>query len=94
MEKIDIINQTIFTYDSEFKLLKTIELTGLEINPSYLDNCKLFTLNISNPIKRYIKFTELNGLDTQAEFQEFIYDEMTEQEKLDFDNLINQISNL
>jgi hypothetical protein len=50
------------------------------------------TFNLTNPIKRVIKFQELNGIDTTAEFQEFIYSEMNEQQKIDFDNFIKLIN--
>ena len=95
MEKIDIINGVIYVYDENMELIKSIELNVLSnLDLTFLDGSKLFTLNISNPVKRVIKFYELEGIDTKAIFDETLYENMTEQQVIDFDNFIMNINNL
>lgn len=89
IEKIDVIDNIIYIYNVDMGLIKSInldDLSGLDL--TYLDGAKLFTLNLTNPIKRVVKFSEINSLDTQAVFTETIYENMTEQQKLDIDNFI------
>ena len=59
----------------------------------YLRNIKLFTLNISQPIKRVVKFSEINGLNTNAEFVEYPYSDMTAEQQAAFDNFLEQAEN-
>lgn len=93
IEKIDVINNVVYVYDVDGNKLKDIDLTTLEVlDLSYLDGCKMLTFNLTQPIKRVVKFYEFNSLETTAEFQEFIYSEMTEQQKTDFDNFIKLIN--
>lgn len=95
VEKIDVINDIIYIYNDKFQLIKEVDLSTLEgLDLSYLDNAKLFTLNISQPIKRVVKFSELQTLETQAIFVETLYENMTEQQKLDFDNFVLLINTL
>lgn len=91
MEKIDIINGVIYIYDTEFKLVKEMNLDGFNFN--FLGGeYKLLTINLTQPLKRMIKFTELNDLNTTAEFTEFLYDEMSESDKQDLDSFISMLN--
>jgi len=95
IEKIDIINTQVYCYNEQFELDKILELsqfTGVDF--TYLDGAKLFTFNISNPIKRVIKFTEINSLGITAQFVEYPYDDMTPEEKLEFDSFVEQANTL
>jgi hypothetical protein len=95
IEKIDVINEVIYVYDNNFDLVKNINLNDLQgLDLTYLDGSKLFTFNITQPIKRVVKFSEINGLNSNAEFTEFIYDEMTDKQKLDFDNFVQLVENV
>lgn len=95
VEKIDVINGVIYIYDENLEMLKSINLDTLSnLDLTYLDGCKLFTLNISQPIKRVVKFSELQGIDSSAVFVETLYENMTEQQLLDFDNFILLINSL
>ena len=67
-------------------------LEGLDL--TYLDECKLFSLNISQPIKRVIKFSQLEGIDTRAIFVETLYENMTTQQATDFDNFVSIIKSI
>ena len=95
IEKIDVIENIIYVYDEKMELIKSINLDtipGLDL--TYLDGCKLFTLNISQPIKRVIKFSELQGIDSNAVFVETLYENMTPQQTTDFDNFVSLINPL
>jgi hypothetical protein len=95
LEKLDIIGEAVYCYNDKFELVKTLALsdfTGIDFE--YLKDSKLFTLNVTQPIKRAIKFTELNGLDSQAEFTEYPYADMTPEQQAEFDSFVLQAENL
>ena len=95
IEKIDVIEQAVYCYDEKYELIKTLALsdfTGIDF--AYLEGSKLFTLNVSQPIKRAVKFIELNGVNLQAEFTEYPYADMIQQEQADFDSFVLQAENL
>lgn len=95
IEKLDIIDTSVYCYDEQYQLIKTLDLSQFQdINFTYLEGSKLFTLNITQPIKRVVKFTEINGIEISAEFIEYPYDGMTVEQKSDFDNFIQQAENL
>lgn len=95
VEKIDVINGVIYIYDENMEMLKSINLDTLsDLDLTYLDGCKLFTLNISQPLKRVVKFTELQDLGVDAVFVETHYENMTEQQLTDFDSFVALINTL
>jgi len=94
MEKIDIIDGVIYVSNAELEVVKRLNLDELDVDLTYLEGCKLFTFNLTNPIKRVVKFTKLNDLNQMAEFVEYLYSDMTEQQKTDFDNFILLISEI
>jgi hypothetical protein len=95
IEKLDIINNSVYCYNDQFELVKTLEISQFQgIDFSYVDGSKLFTLNVTNPIKRAIYFKEINGINSTAEFVEHPYDDMTAEQKADFDNFVEQANNL
>jgi hypothetical protein len=95
VEKIDVLENIIYIYDENMELIKDINLDTLQdLDLTYLDDCKLFTMNISQPIKRVVKFSELQGVDKTAIFVETLYENMTEQQAIDFDNFVLLINSL
>ena len=91
IEKLDIINDSVYCYNKQLELAKTLEISQFQdIDFSYVNGSKMFTLNVTNPIKRAIYFKELNDLNTTAEFVEYPYEDMTEKQKVDFDNFVQQ----
>lgn len=95
IEKIDIIDGVVYVYNTEMELINSINLDTLsDLDLTYLNDCKLFTINISQPTKRVIKFSELQGMDSSAIFVETLYENMTEQQLVDFDNFVTLISSL
>ena len=95
MEKIDITNERVSCYDANCELIKTLNLSDFQnIDFGYLEGAKLFSLNLTQPIKRVVKFSEINGLNTSAEFVDYPYSEMSEEQKADFDSFVQQAENL
>lgn len=95
MEKIDVIGQYVFCYTERCELIKSLTLDQfVDVDFSYLDGSKLFTLNITQPIKRVVKFTELNDVNVSAEFTEYPYADMTTEQQADFDSFVQQAENL
>lgn len=95
IEKIDVIEQDVSCYSEKYELIKSLTLdqfTGVDF--SYLNGSKLFTLNLTQPIKRVVKFTELNGLNSNSEFIEYPYSDMTPEQQADFDLFVQQAENL
>jgi len=89
LEKIDIIDQEIFTYNENFNAIKTLPLTSeydAFIN-EFSNTQTLLTVNISNPIKRVMNYY------VDGEFIESDYDNMSDYQKLITDEFINQINN-
>jgi hypothetical protein len=95
IEKIDIIDTAVYCYDEQYALIKTLDLSQFQdVDFAYLDGSKLFTLNVTQPIILAIKFREINGLDTQAEFVEYPYADMTPEQQAEFDSFVQQAENL
>jgi hypothetical protein len=95
MERIDILNEDVVCFDINSNILKQLKLNQFQdVDFSYLDGAKLFSININQPIKRAVKFSEINGLNTTAQWVEYPYTDMTPQQQADFDSFINQTKNL
>lgn len=95
MEKIDVIEQNVYCYDLIGDLIKFLTLDQfVGVDFSYLDGSKLFTLNITQPIKRVVKFTEINSIGITAEFTEYPYADMTTEQQADFDSFVQQAESL
>jgi hypothetical protein len=94
IEKIDIIEQNVYVYNDIFELIKTLLLSDFtNINLPHYENSKLYTINITQPIKRVINFKEINDINTTAEFTEYIYNDMTNIEKTELDLFIVEVEN-
>lgn len=95
IEKLDIIDTAVYCYDEQYALIKTLDLSQFQdVDFAYLEGSKLFTLNVTQPIKRVVKFTEINGIDTQAEFTEYPYADMTAEQQAQFDSFVLQAETL
>jgi len=93
IEKIDIVGQVIYRYNELQEQQESIPLTSeydTFIN-EFSDTQDLLSINVSNPIKRIMKFYEIKeGIPNS--FEELDYLEMTEPQKVILDNFINQVS--
>lgn len=95
VEKIDIVGTSVCCYDEQMNYLKEINLNEFQnVDFGYLDGAKIFSINISNPIKRVVKFSEINNVDTDAVFVEYPYADMTTEQQADFDSFVQQAETL
>ena len=91
MEKIDIKNKDILVYDESNKLIKILNLDDIKnYQESYLADCTLFTLNLTIPDKRIVKF---NGEDYSITLI-LKYEDMDDKQKFDFDDFVSQVEQL
>jgi len=93
IEKIDIVGQVIYRYNDLQEQQESIPLTSeydTFIN-EFSDTQDLLSINVSQPIKRIMKFYEIKeGIPNS--FEELDYLEMTEPQQVILDNFINQVS--
>ena len=93
IEKIDIIGQVIYRYNDLQEQQESTPLTSeydTFIN-EFSDTQDLLSINVSQPIKRIMKFYEIKeGIPNS--FEELDYLEMTEPQQVILDNFINQVS--
>jgi len=92
-EKIDIIGQVIYRYNDLQEQQESTPLTSeydTFIN-EFSDTQDLLSINVSQPIKRIMKFYEIKeGIPNS--FEELDYLEMTAPQQVILDNFINQVS--
>jgi hypothetical protein len=94
LEKIDLFKDFISTYDikgEQLKVLSYIPEYDIFIN-EFSDTQDLLTINISQPIKRILKFYSID-MGIPKSFVELNYFDMTDEQKLIIDNYIVQIKN-
>jgi len=93
IEKIDIVGQVIYRYNEEQEQQAFIPLTSeydTFIN-EFSDTQDLLSINVSQPIKRIMKFYEIKeGIPNS--FEELDYSEMTAPQKVILDDFINEVS--
>jgi len=93
IEKIDIIGLVIYRYNELQEQQESTPLTSeydTFIN-EFSDTQDLLSINVSNPIKRIMKFYEIKeGIPNS--FEELDYLEMTAPQQLILDNFINEVS--
>lgn len=95
MEKIDIIGQEVYCYTEFLEKIKTLTLSQFtNIDFSFLDGSELFTFNLTQPIKRSIKFKKIDPISSTAEFTEYLYSDMTAEQQETFDAIFEQATNL
>lgn len=94
LEKIDLFKDFISTYNIKGEQLNTLSYIpeyDVFIN-EFSDTQDLLTINISQPIKRIMKFYSIDMGEPKS-FIELNYFEMTDEKKLIIDNYIEQIKN-
>jgi len=91
MERIDILNENVVCFDENSNIIKELQLSQFQnVDFSYLEGAKLFSININQPIKRAVKFSEINGLNSTAQWVEYPYEDMTPEQQSDFDSFVLQ----
>jgi hypothetical protein len=88
-EKIDIMGNVLYRYDSDMKQQESTTFNDDTFETTFMGTQDLLTINISQPIKRIMKFYDIN-MGVPESFEELDYDSMTEQQKTILDNFITE----
>ena len=86
-EKFDIIEKVVYRYDSEMEQQEEIELNDPIFESMFIDTQDLTTINVSQPIKRIMKFYEITD-GIPKSFEELDYSIMNDEQKTALDNFI------
>jgi hypothetical protein len=93
LEKIDIIEKSSISMYNQFmgglRMFSLSDIDHKEFMTTFSDNEDLLTINITSPIKRIIKFYNINE-SIPGHFIELDYNEMTNEQKIILDNFIEQ----
>ena len=90
-EKFDIIDDLIFRYDSEMEQQESTILNDNDFKNAFIDNEDLLTINVSQPLKRIVKFYNIQ-MGIPESFEELDYNLMTAEQKTILDNFITENS--
>jgi midasin (ATPase involved in ribosome maturation) len=90
-EKFDIIDDLLFRYDSEMQEQESSVFNDNDFKNAFIDNEDLLTINVSQPIKRIVKFYNIQ-FGIPESFEELEYDLMTAEQKTALDNFITNNS--
>lgn len=90
--KIDIIGGTVHCYNenSQEKISYKIDSSADEFLNRFSDNQDLLTINISNPIKRILRFYAITESIPKS-VVELIYNDLSDEDKVLVDNFIKMI---
>ncbi len=88
-EKLDIIGNVLYRYDSDMEQQESTTFNDDTFETTFMDTQDLLTINVSQPIKRIMKFYNIN-MGVPESFEELDYDSMTEQQKTILDNFITE----
>ena len=88
-EKFDIIGSVLYRYDSDMEQQESTTFNDDTFETTFMDTQDLLTINVSQPIKRIMKFYNIN-MGIPESFEELDYDSMTEQQKTILNNFITE----
>ena len=86
-EKLDIIGSVVYRYDSEMEAQDSVAFSDATFESTFMDTQDLLTVNVSQPIKRIMKFYKITDGIPES-FTELDYDSMTAEQKSALDNFI------
>lgn len=86
-EKFDIINNVTYRYDSDMEQQGSVAFSDATFESTFMDTQELLTINVSQPIKRIVKFYNIE-MGIPESFEELDYDSMTAEQKTALDNFI------
>ena len=87
-EKLDIIGSVVYRYDSDMEAQDSVAFSDATFESTFMDTQDLLTVNVSQPIKRIMKFYNIN-MGIPESFVELDYNLMTNEEKITLDNFIS-----
>lgn len=86
-EKFDIIGDVTYRYDSDMQQQDSVSFNDTVFQENFMDTQELLTINVSQPIKRIMKFYNIK-MGIPESFTELDYDSMTAEQKSALDNFI------
>ena len=87
-EKFDIIAEVTYRYNSDMEQQDSVAFNDTAFQETFMDTQELLTINVSQPIKRIMKFYNIN-MGIPESFVELDYNLMTNEEKITLDNFIS-----
>ena len=90
-EKFDIIGNVTYRYNSDMEQQDSVAFNDNAFESTFIDTQDLLTINISQPIKRIMKFYNIQ-MGVPESFEELNYDSMTVEQKTVLDNFITENS--
>jgi hypothetical protein len=86
-EKFDIIGDVTYRYDSDMEAQDSVVFSDTTFESTFMDTQDLLTINVSQPIKRIMKFYNIE-MGIPESFTELDYDSMTAEQTSALDNFI------
>ena len=86
-EKFDITGNVTYRYNSDMEQQESIAFNDNTFETTFMDTQELLTINVSQPIKRIMKFYNIH-MGVPESFTELDYDSMTAEQKSALDNFI------
>jgi hypothetical protein len=92
-EKIDIIGKVIYRYNQDQEQQEFIPLAGEHdsLVNEFSDTEELFSINVSDPVKRIMKFYDIED-GVPGNMTELNYSDMTAPQKVILDDFITKVN--
>lgn len=90
-EKFDVIGNVLYRYNSDMEQQESTTFNDSTFETTFMDTQDLLTINVSQPIKRIMKFYDIN-MGVPESFEELDYDSMTTEQKSVLDDFITENS--
>jgi len=90
-EKFDVIGNVLYRYNSDMEAQDSVAFSDTTFESTFMDTQDLLTINVSQPIKRIMKFYNIN-MGVPESFEELDYDSMTTEQKSVLDDFITENS--
>jgi hypothetical protein len=86
-EKFDIIENVVYRYDADMQQQADTTFNDTTFESTFMDTQDLLTINVSQPIKRIVKFYNIQ-MGIPESITELDYDSMTAEQKVVLDDFI------
>lgn len=90
-EKFDIIESVTYRYNFDMEQQDSLAFNDTAFETTFMDTQDLLTINVSQPIKRIMKFYNIQ-MGIPESFTELEYDSMTAEQKSVLDGFITNNS--
>ena len=86
-EKFDIIGNVVYRYDDDMQQQTDVTFNDTTFESTFMDTQDLLTINVSQPIKRIVKFYNIQ-MGIPESITELDYESMTAEQKSVLDDFI------